>query len=860
MITLKHVDKSYVVSDHTQDVLSDIHLSFDHKGLYCILGKSGSGKSTLLNIIGGLDFVDSGEYHFNNLPIHMFNQTQLDAFRNTHIGFVFQEYHMIETMTILDIMKYTSIASHGAYDRKEIEATLSDMDLHEDLLKLPHQLSGGQKQRLAIARALIKKPSVIIADEPTGALDETTGLQIFHLLKKLSKDTLIIVATHDEGYAQKFADKVLRIQAGTIDDSNVVSNPAKASLIQPSLLKLKDSIHIGLKSFRQSLVKSLIILLTLTLSMTSLALSLAGMHFNESKAIYETLDSLNLSSMSINHESAGYNRNQKQYLTVFEFNALKANYPNIGLYNYFPHIFRFNELLINTDIYHNASIEGFMSIDQSFLDLSGYTLIGDLPIQPTDIVITSYTYQFFHTLGYQYQTMSFFPEDHQSMIGKYFIIDDTEYLISGVLDTHFNERYWLEDSTQVNPEFVDFKKSGLERFVFVKDAFEDTPSIESRFTFPTIIGQYGANLNDYYRIHYDNQSNIVTQNLSQWMPSIKILDFENDDVIWLNEPIDTLTDNQMVIRLNTFLTANNTSIDDFHFTTSNQIYEMIQDYAQSHFPSIEAQFKADFGPSSTATDYVTYILSHEINMYDLEHNQAYFENIAQKDYLNALDGNVFSNLSIVSSTDDIYLENIEIVGFTTFDTIISNDLYADLILKHFNYIEQIYVVSADTSQLIRFMNENPEFEYTSPAIYLVNQMKQTTQLTAFISFVFSIVFTILSIVLIFLFVQSHIEKHRRHIGILRSLGFSTKNIIHIFMAENLVITVVVSTLSVMLIQISMRGFNAFMKTSFGIYFNYLQPSFVSMLFQIVGLVIIVVIYTVLPIRRFMKKSIISILK
>lgn len=861
MITLKHIHKSYFLNGHKQDVIVDVNISFPNTGLYCILGKSGSGKSTLLNIMGGLDVVDQGEYYFDNLPIHTFNQKEMDAFRNTHIGFVFQEYHMIETMTILDIMKYTSIASHGTYHQQDIHTILSNIELDEDLSKLPYQLSGGQKQRLAIARALIKKPRVIIADEPTGSVDEATSLQIFTLLQKLSKDTLVIVATHDEDSAYQFGDYVLRLQDGAIPASTDLIHGQDVTHIQSSLLSVKDSVMIGLKSFRQFWVRSIILVLTLTLSMVSLSLSLSGIRFNESKAIHETLESLNLNSMGLNHQSVGYNRHQKQYITVSEMNTLKMNYPEIGFYTYFPHVFRFHESLIDTDIYNNATIEGFMSIDPSFLELSGYSIIGNLPLNSDEVMITSYTFQFFHTLGYQHQNISFFPQNYDDMIGKYFTIDDTDYVITGVLDTNYNERYWLDDSTKMNPEFGDFKASGLERFVFVKDAFSGVDSIETSFSFSRITQRYGANLNDYYYIEYDIQSNHVTQNLSNWMPSVKILDSINDDVIWLNEPLDTLSDRQMVIRLNTYLTANNITIDEFYFTTANLLNEMIQAYAQSYFPSIETQFKLDYGPSSTVMDYVSYILNHETNLYDLEHNFAYFDLSTKKNYLNTLDVDVFSNLKIVPSTDgDTYLDQIEIVGFTTHDTIISNTLYEDLILKHFNYIEQVYIVGDDVSKLIDFMDENPTYEYTSPAIYLVSQMKLTTQLTALISFVFSITFTITSIVLIYLFVQSHIDKNRRHIGIFRSLGFSTQNIIHIFMAENLVITGMVSVLSIVLIQLSTHGFNLFMRNAFGIYFDYLQPSIVSIFLQIIGLFIIVVIYTILPIRRFMRKPIISILK
>ncbi|MDY0346852.1 MAG: ATP-binding cassette domain-containing protein, partial [Acholeplasma sp.] len=137
MIKLNNVYKSYVSNNNSQVVLTDISLSCPKSGLFFIVGKSGCGKSTLLNILGGLDTIDQGSYQFHDLYVNTLNQLQLDAFRNTHIGFVFQEYHMIETMTILDVLKYTSIASSGTYSLDHIKQLLTDLELDEDMNKYP---------------------------------------------------------------------------------------------------------------------------------------------------------------------------------------------------------------------------------------------------------------------------------------------------------------------------------------------------------------------------------------------------------------------------------------------------------------------------------------------------------------------------------------------------------------------------------------------------------------------------------------------------------------------------------------------------------------------------------------------------
>ena len=861
MINLKNIFKSFVLNEHSQSVIKDVSLTFPQTGIFFVLGKSGSGKSTLLNLIGGLDFIDQGTYMFNNLPIHELSQAKLDAFRNTHIGFIFQEYHMIETMSIFDILKYTSIASRGVFDNTEISHILSLLELTEDTSKLPHQLSGGQKQRLAIGRALIKKPSVIIADEPTGALDQATGDQIFRILKALSSEILVIIATHDEESATRYADAILRIKEGVIQSTLNAHDESLNSNIVTSQLKLSHTIQIGLKSFRQNYIKSMIVLLTLTLSMISLGLGFSGIQFNESKAIQETQTTLNLNSVGMSSKQLGFNRYLNQYITTEEITSLRIKYPNIGFHAFFPKVFRIEDNLINNDIYNDASIEGLMSIDNTFLNMSGYTLYGNMPINTTEVVITSYTFQFFKQLGYQYENQSFFPQSYEEMYGKTLLINSIPYMITGILDTTFSNRYWMGETVIDHQERVSFKESGYEKFVYVSDAFSLLEPIESSFSFANIISFFGANLNAYYHISYSNNSTPFKQNLSTFMPKITKLSTYSDNVIWFDEPLQVLSDHEIVIRLDVFLNANGKTIDEFDFETASMSYDLIQAYAINHFPIIEAAFKDDFGVSSTATDYVTYILDNDVNAYDPQKNLVYFKGIANQHYINQLDATVFSGLKIVKgNSEDIFIDDIKIVGVTRIDSIVSDDLYQALILTHFNYNENIRLVSQDLSALTRFMADNDLYDYTSPAIYLVDQMSSTTELVSLISLVIAIVFTIVSMVLIYLFIQSHIDKHRRHIGIFRSLGFSNKNLTQVFMVENFVITCIVMVLSSALLQLVIVGFNQFMRNTYGIYFNYLSMTFISLVFQMIILTVAVFSFTSIPIYRIMHKPIITIIK
>lgn len=196
--------------------LDGINIEFPEKGLIFILGKSGSGKSTLLNICGGLDKPDEGEVVIDGCSTKTFSRGDYDGYRNTFIGFVFQEYHLLEEVSVEDNVALALELQGKTRNKNLIDDILEEVDLKEFAENKTKTLSGGQKQRVAIARALIKNPEVILADEPTGALDEESGKQILHILKKLSKDKLIIVVTHEKENAKEFGDRIIELNKGKI--------------------------------------------------------------------------------------------------------------------------------------------------------------------------------------------------------------------------------------------------------------------------------------------------------------------------------------------------------------------------------------------------------------------------------------------------------------------------------------------------------------------------------------------------------------------------------------------------------------------------------------------------------------------
>ena len=217
IIEIKNIVKTYRPKKGGEvKALDDVSLKFPEKGLVFILGKSGSGKSTLLNVMGGLDTADSGEIIIKGKSSKEFSTGDFDSYRNTYLGFIFQEYNILEDFNVgANIALALKLQGAKATDEK-INEILDEVGLSGYGKRKPNELSGGQKQRVAIARALVKNPEIIMADEPTGALDSGTGIQVFDTLKKLSKDKLVIVVSHDREFAESYGDRVIELKDGKV--------------------------------------------------------------------------------------------------------------------------------------------------------------------------------------------------------------------------------------------------------------------------------------------------------------------------------------------------------------------------------------------------------------------------------------------------------------------------------------------------------------------------------------------------------------------------------------------------------------------------------------------------------------------
>lgn len=258
MLELKKLLKVYTTGDFTQRALDEVSIKFRNNEFVSILGPSGSGKTTLLNIVGGLDQYTDGDLLINGVSTKKYKDRDWDSYRNHQIGFVFQSYNLIEHQSVIaNVELALTLSGINKSDRtKRAKEVLEKVGLIDHLHKRPNQLSGGQMQRVAIARALVNNPEILLADEPTGALDSETSVSIMELLKEIAQDKLVIMVTHNSELANQYSTRVVSLSDGkVINDTHPVNDQeSQTSSSDQSKTRMKLSTALNL-SFNNLLTK-----------------------------------------------------------------------------------------------------------------------------------------------------------------------------------------------------------------------------------------------------------------------------------------------------------------------------------------------------------------------------------------------------------------------------------------------------------------------------------------------------------------------------------------------------------------------------------------------------------------------------
>ena len=334
MLELKKINKSYQTGDFVQQALKNVSIEFKKNEFVAILGPSGSGKTTLLNIIGGLDRYDTGDLIINQKSTKDFKDRDWDAYRNNCIGFVFQSYNLIGHINILQNVEMgMTLSGVSSKERKKraIEV-LTRVGLKDHLHKKPNQLSGGQMQRVAIARALANDPDIILADEPTGALDSKTSVQIMNLIQEIAKDKLVIMVTHNPELAHEYASRVIEMKDGEVVSDSRKGRSKKEDTepytIRKTSMSFLTALHLSLNNIRTKKGRTLLTAFASSIGIIGIALILSLSNgFDRQIGIFEqnTLSSLPIvvSRQSVDLTEETMNQLQD------DMSSSEADYPDI---------------------------------------------------------------------------------------------------------------------------------------------------------------------------------------------------------------------------------------------------------------------------------------------------------------------------------------------------------------------------------------------------------------------------------------------------------------------------------------------------------------------------------------------------
>lgn len=470
MIEIKHAFKTYTTKTGVSTTaINDISFKLPNTGMVFLVGKSGAGKSTLLNVLGGLDYLDSGEIIVNGKSTKDFSKSEYDSYRNTYVGFVFQNFHIIDSLSIGENIALAIKLQNKKPNKDLVGFILDEVGLDGYMDRWPNELSGGQLQRVAIARALIKKPQIIIADEPTGSLDSKTGEQIFDTLKLLSRTHLVLVVSHDLDFARQYADRIIEIKDGkvindiekiinkktkkekfaTTKDKMVASEDHPLNLIK-SKMPWKEATRMGSSALLHKKLRLAASIFLSVVSFTMLGLSAIIGFYNDADvcsrtyAQYPVIDfahyakTLITTNSELDPQQEGYfNEEDKQTLenavgvpfTIL--NEIDTDlYANLNLsreekarfdIHYANHIY-------NTTYIHEDKLSEF-NID---------IIAGQAPKDTNEIAITKYIWETFEKYKYYDGTQEIPVPKPENIIGHTLTLHEVKYKITAVYDTHFD--------------------------------------------------------------------------------------------------------------------------------------------------------------------------------------------------------------------------------------------------------------------------------------------------------------------------------------------------------------------------------------------------------------------------------------
>lgn len=527
MISLNNINKSYNSGTQKFHALKDINIAFPEKGMVFIVGKSGSGKSTLLNIIGGIDSYDSGDLLIDGLSTKDFSRSDFNSYRNSYIGFIFQEFNVIKNLNVFENIALSLQLKNEKIKKNYdlITNTIAMVGLKGKEKRKMNQLSGGERQRVAIARALVKNPKIIIADEPTGNLDKKNRDIVMDILKKLSNEHLVLVVTHDKTLSRTYGNFEITLKDGqiinnTLENQNKVENDVATTNIdlKPIQPSFRTSVILSCKSLKQNLFRFIIIIILFCISLI-FANTTINLYFSNATAQYTNFQTeYNNKYISLSQQQTLYNQTVKTGFfqidttnyenLIYSFNRENdSSNPNVNyqykIYKTFKNPIDIDwNLTDSLDPLYSKTIDNIIVIED-FADFSqDYNIIriyNTLPTYLTPIRCYITDYVAYSLLANNYFNV---PIDKNESWDKYFVNKT-------IKPENLNNEIYIEGIIETN--FKDFMNADL-----------DDPNIFASFTDNKVF---------YNSLFFESGVYVYTENLNQYV-STNNIKYTYDDFIY----------------------------------------------------------------------------------------------------------------------------------------------------------------------------------------------------------------------------------------------------------------------------------------------------------------------------------------
>lgn len=768
MIELKNISKTYKskTSKETK-ALNNISLKFNNNGMTFILGKSGSGKSTLLNIIGGLDKYDSGDLVILGKSSSDFTKSDFDSYRNTYIGFIFQEFNMLYDYDVYGNIALALQLQKKEINKSKIEELLEKLDLKGLEHRQINELSGGEKQRVAIARALIKNPKIILADEPTGNLDSKTGKQVMDLLKEISKEKLVIIVSHDIESAKKYSDRIIEIKDGSIvrDTNKCEYNNIKYKYETiKSKLPFVESIKLGIKNLKHKKIKllmtislSIVVLLFLGIisTISSYDINLAHSRLlveKEEKFIQIEKNKLIKSDDYINKKILELNNDDISFIeknVSSNTNLIYRLRDNEGIYSSISSAFDLGQI----DNGDGQEIIEIIEVND-FDEMRNFKIYGSFPKNDNEIVISNYVANLFIKYGIKLaeENTYYTPSNYQDIINNsnYFSIRNNKKIkISGIIKYNINE--------SSNPLLENVYNKIYVKKGFVKSLLESGVS--------TLDINYDFKLNS-KNIELNNDGPAYTPNIIT--PNIEYYNGKQ----WLSS--SDLKENEIVLNVN-----------QLRYFNKEEYLKGLRKYINTH-----------------------------INISQLEAEKQYFEKyVSNYDAIGKNLNLIINNIEL--ETIDSNYNDLVVVGLCGLITNNDYNFYLSNKVLSKYYIESvspmgILVFETSAKKFEKIMNTFPlDSEFSAKSTY-TDDVSQTYRTILVIKNRISILFVsflIFSIILISNFIWSSILYRKKEIGILKGLGARNIDIISIFLCEASLIAIFTTVISYVLLPFIINFLN-----------------------------------------------------